>query len=804
MIRRIAPGLFLIALTTLMLELTLIRVFDVIWTPNMAYMVITLAMFCFALSGIYVALRPVKDVANVPRHLAAISLLFGVLALAFLPIMNALPIDFDNLLQHPTHGVVQFILMYGALALPFFLSGLVFTIVFSTYAEAIRTLYFWDLTGAGLGCIILVPLLPHFGPGGMLFIACGFALFASGLFLGNRRWLATSIAAGIMLIVVPLVATDGYLDFVEHTLKRGTKIFRAQGLVERTYWDPISKIDVVNHGSRKDILYDGGSQTSVITRFDGNLRELRKTLPANSFTQFTSPGVLASHVLKEQSDQDVLVIGSAGGQEVKAALTYGAKHVDAVELVGFVVRMGKEIYADYNGNFYNNPNVYYTTGEGRSFLRSTDKKYDIIQIFSNHTSSSIAAGNGAMSPTYLQTAEAYKEYFQHLKEDGILHINHHVYPRMVSTAALAWHRLGRGDFRKHVMVFESASKRFQDNLPTLLIKMQPWTADEAETLKRFFGVAVSLVEDPIEPKRSFLSEDFYTGEFPSNLARNLPFRAGPSTDDNPYFNFLRQTLGELQADPERYLNYSTASLLNSQLLPGFFPQDVAHLIITAVAAVVFILAFVFIPLYFSTAGRSDWPGKGSTLLYFACLGAGFIIIELIFIQLYMKLIGYPLYTYSTVVFALLLSAGIGSYSADKLGIDLSSRWQLPFAGIGIYGGVLLATHQIVFDMFLTTPTAVRILVATASIFPLGLFMGMPLPLGILAIKDQPKGAIPWAWGLNGLFTLVGGLLSVLSSIFLGFKITLLLAICVYGVAYFAFRRVRFVALLTAKAQRLAG
>jgi hypothetical protein len=70
---------------------------------------------------------------------------------------------------------------------------------------------------------------------------------------------------------------------------------------------------------------------------------------------------------------------------------------------------------------------------------------------SNHTSSSIAAGSGALSATYLQTTDAYKEYFSHLKEDGILHINHHIYPRMVLTAAKAWQELGLTDFKKHVL-----------------------------------------------------------------------------------------------------------------------------------------------------------------------------------------------------------------------------------------------------------------------------------------------------------------------------------------------------------------
>ena len=85
-------------------------------------------------------------------------------------------------------------------------------------------------------------------------------------------------------------------------------------------------------------------------------------------------------------------------------------------------------------------------GEARTFLRGTNKQYDIIQMFSNHSSSSITQGNGALESVYLQTVEAYEEYFTHLKPDGILSMNRHYYPRMLTTAAQAWHRLGRSDF----------------------------------------------------------------------------------------------------------------------------------------------------------------------------------------------------------------------------------------------------------------------------------------------------------------------------------------------------------------------
>ena len=125
--------------------------------------------------------------------------------------------------------------------------------------------------------------------------------------------------------------------------------------------------------------------------FDGDYEKLRSVLPEKAKEHFWDRYLVVSHYFKADSDSEVLVIGSAGGQETKAALTYNAKHVDGIELVGKVVELGKSTYADYIGNIMNDPRTDIRRGEGRSHLRSTDKKYDFIQINSNHTSSSIAA-----------------------------------------------------------------------------------------------------------------------------------------------------------------------------------------------------------------------------------------------------------------------------------------------------------------------------------------------------------------------------------------------------------------------------
>ncbi len=785
---RINIGLLCIALTTLMLELTLVRVFDVIWYSNMAYMVITLAMFCFGLSGIYSSLRPLPENVDVNKYLARLALLFSIFSIAILPALNWIPFNFDTLYTAPVKGILMFLVMYLFLIIPFFLAGLLFTTIFSAFSSKIQSLYCWDLTGAALGCLCLIPLLPPIGPGGILFVACALGLISSACFSVEKKWSIISLVLAAILIIFPFTKDD-YIDFKDHISKRGVKQAREKNFIEDSYWDPISKIDVVNFGSMKHVAYDGGSQSTFIFPFDGDFKAMRDDVLHGRGYHFYGPPVWVSHFLKKDSGHEVLVIGAAGGSETKAALMFGASHVDAVEMVGHVLDIGKNKYSQYNGNIYNHEKVNAIKGEGRSFLRSTDKKYDIIQIYSNHTSSSIAAGTGAMATTYLQTVEAYKEYFSHLKGGGILHINHHIYPRMITTAARAWKEMGKKDFLRHVVVLEAAGS-FQDNLPTMLIKESPWSEDEVEAVKSRFNKYTQVVVHPIHPETNMLPPVFFSGDMPQHLIDESHYRVEATTDDKPYFNFLRKKISTLQANNAEYLNYSTASLLNSQLKNGFIPSDVVHLIVTAIASLFFIVLFIFIPLFFSSAGRQKWQGKLTSLAYFSCLGSGFIIFELSFIQIFMKLIGYPLYTYSTVVFSLLLAAGLGSAASKKLNVLPEKSWALPFIGILICSISTLLGYNFWFELFLQTPTVIRVLAAIVLIFPLGFFLGMPFPLGILTIAKQPKGAIPWAWAMNGLFTVVGGLGSVLLSIFYGFKITLIVAIFLYIGAWLTFSKLR--------------
>jgi spermidine synthase len=781
---RTSLGVFFVSAAALLTEVLLIRVFDVLFFPNISYMIISCSLFAYGIAGVYSAVKPLPAEQNVWEVLSLWSLWLAFSILTILPVMNLLPYNMRLIAEQPIRQLLYFGGMYLSLALPFFWAGRIFTVLFSRYAKHIRALYFSDLAGAALGSVLLIPFIKFIGPGGLLFFATAISLFASLLFSAKKSRYAIWGSISLLLIILPFLRSPQYFDFREHQYKRGVKFAREQNLIEITVWDPISKIDVINYETLRYIAYDGGSQTSIFYNFDGDFQNLKNQLPAEIGKHFWQRGVLVSHMLREGSSPNVLIIGSAGGQEIKAALMYGANHVDAVELVGAVVDLGMTKYSDYIGNLFQNPSVSIHVDEGRNFIRSNQTKYDIIQIFSNHTSSSIAAGTGASATNYLQTTDAYKEYFSHLNRNGILHINHFFYAKMITTAARAWSEMGWGDFEKHVIVYEYSG---DETLPTLLIKMEPWTEEELQTIHQFLKAefpgeeaTYTLVVDPLHPENNSIPASYFTGLLSQTDIETAGIRIEPATDDRPYFNLLERSFNPF---PNGLVNFIKHPFEGVAL-------DLVTIFVTGGVALFYGALFIIIPLNYSAAGKLKWRNKSLSLVYFSCLGFGFIVIEFVFIQMFIHVIGSPLYTLSTILFTMLLSAGIGSFMSEKLRISAFSRWFVPFIGVVLTVILVLAILPQAKVFFLGTPLVVRILFVTLMIFPVGFFLGMPFPLGISTLESQPDGVIAWAWGMNGLFTIVGGLLAVIFSIQWGFTITLLIACATYLFAFLVFSRIR--------------
>ncbi|MDH3734571.1 MAG: hypothetical protein OEU54_13665, partial [Gemmatimonadota bacterium] len=368
--------------------------------------------------------------------------------------------------------------------------------------------------------------------------------------------------------------------------------------------------------------------------------------------------------------------------------------------------------------------------------------------------------------------------------------NHHLYPRIITTAASAWAELGRDDFERHVLVIHRA--RVRDWVATILIKMTPWTVDEVAHIEGLSSLSTgefTVAERPGDAEDGFVPIEFFSGEVPAELLDRIPYRVGPVTDDRPYFNFTRKSLDHLSEDRGDVVDRSVAAFLNEPLRGGI-PLDIAHLFVVGGICLVLASVFVLLPLSLSPAGRSDWRGKAPMLTYFALLGAGFIMIELTLLSMLIKTVGFPLHTFALVIFVLLAGAGGGSALAARFDVTPERRWYLPFVAVLAIGALFLATYDAWSARVLSAPAPARAAVAGLAILPLGVALGMPFPLGILWASRRHEGAVAWGWAMNGLFTAAGGVAASLLALTIGLRLTLAVGFALYVLAFLMFRSMR--------------
>ncbi len=153
-------------------------------------------------------------------------------------------------------------------------------------------------------------------------------------------------------------------------------------------------------------------------------------------------------------------------------------------------------------------------------------------------------------------------------------------------------------------------------------------------------------------------------------------------------------------------------------------------------------------LALALALAKDTTGRARPLLFFFCLGAAFVFVEVALMQHFVMFLGHPVYALSTVLVALLLRAGIGSVlTARVLPIDATTsarkRARTLVAALVVYSLVLGA----VLDKTVSLPFAARLLVTLVLLAPLGLLMGSQAPLGVKILSIHTPELIPWCWGL---------------------------------------------------------
>ena len=763
-------GLGLTSFAALLLELSLTRLFSVVLFYHFAFLAISIALLGLGAGGVFAyvlkhRLQKFGTRVLATRLCAANSLLVA----AVLEIVLHVPVSLDV----TGKNFLRLTVLYLTAAIPFFLTGLLFSVVFARESNRIPRLYGADLCGGALACLAVVPLLNWLGGPNAILIAA--AALAAAAFLWAETGSARRNAALLALALIVLTAANYSGRLIDVVYAKGR--FRDPAWVEFARWNAFSRVEVDRQGQAKAIVIDADASTYIM-----NAEVARWHETAWEDALMSAPPALAN-VLRPHGE--FAIIGPGGGVDVLRAVANGSPSVTGIEInpiIASTIMQGR--YADYSQHLYQRPEVRIHVSDGRSFLRSTAQQFDVVQMTLVDTWASTAAGAFALSENNLYTVEAFREYFDRLKPDGMIAITRWEFRqprealRVVAVAMEALHRLGVADPARNFIV-ASEGALDEDGIPVVVLAKKTAFAPAEEAavtahLSRYSKLHALYL--PSQPQQNPFSALIAAND-PYSFARSYAYNVTPVSDNAPFFFF---TLKAGQILGEQGLHHGIDWKVNLGVLV---------LLLVLVISLVAVLAFLILPLALTGEKRrhSAFP-----LIYFVAVGLGYILVEIAFIQRFVLFLGHPTYALTVVIFLLLLSSGAGS---------LCSRLWLPRAEM-VWIPILLVIVTLLADVFFLPSRLAalvgmaftyRLLVSGVLLIPLGFVMGMPFPTGLRALATSRRGefsanqsesdnGVEWAWSMNAAASVLGSVLAMVIAIQFGLTVTLACGAAAYLLA----------------------
>lgn len=739
-------GVFLITLSGLILEVGLTRIYSASVWYHFAFVAISVALLGWGLGGFTVHLLKQK-VQLTMNSAALVSALYALAIPLCLLLLVRFPFEMDRL---P--------LYFLAPLLPFFLAGMTLSIVFDLHRKFAGSLYFADLLGAAIGAVLVTLLLHWLGGESALLIGAVAPAIAAVCLLATgkaelshmaRAPLAVSVVAFAAVVVTAGAAFSSIKFGTLRVVPGTTKAMRRQmdaipeARITQTGWNAYSRIDAVEGIEQGELarLYIDSDAWTDIREWDGRIesaRDLRDSYRALPF--------------RLVPNAETLIIGPGGGPDVVAALSAGARKVTAVEMNPLMLKFVRN-YRERAANLYDRPDVETVLSEGRNFISRTDRKFDIILLGFVDSWASVASGGLSLSENYLYTAEAFQAYYDHLTDNGMLVILRwdSDVPRLVSNSVS---NLGaEAAAQRIVTLMERQTVADAPAQMLFMLRKRPFTADEISEIRNKWNLAEPIIMPGGHAPamiRDVLSGKITLDEYEAQSPRYV----GPVKDDSPFYFAIERP-------------FRMPSSIATTLLKWLLAPSVGMLVIFA---------------GFGRPRRASVGPYSGSVIYFAALGFGFIAVELALLQNLILLVGHPIFTLSVLLFTLLAAGGIGSALSTRVSIWMAC---LSVAVIGIIEAIALPW---LVPMLLWMPLWGRIAFAMVLIAPLGLVMGMPFPSGLRRTGNGSLPEPPFYWGLNGIMSVIGSIMTVFVALMAGFQTAMLMGSACYVIAALASKR----------------
>jgi spermidine synthase/MFS family permease len=808
---------FCVAAATMAYELLQTRVLSVLFYNHVVYLTVTIALLGFGISGVLVSIfsrRGVTFDSWITLSLAGFTLS------SFLCIRFA---SFTPLLFESTKAKLLF--CYMVLVLPFLFAGAALGLIFMTHARRIYSLYFTDLLASALGGVAFTFLLRPLGADLLVWSIAGILLFAFLTYgLATRVSLVFSGAVLAICLAAFFIWRVDLLNEQPEPYKIPAQVYRPDrpdARIEASEWTTIAKIDILSDPKVNLITHRPDPNASSFKELtqDGDAFAI---LPGLELRNSIFEEANGSHPMSAQNlgylirphPEASLIIGVGGGMDIVPAKAFGAKQITGVEINPATVDLMKNRYADYlQWPKWDNVNLQWA--EGRHYVKSTDQQFDTITLSGVDTFSALSAGAYVLSENYLYTVEAIEDYLKALKPDGIATIFRWLfqYPReslrLANLYVTAAERMGLRSPSQSVMIV-AVDFGWQYRWAATIFKKKPFTPDEVD---RILGQIKKQSPGEQSGTQSPLTAVYIPDVFPKDLQekreaeffqydkeymapardafmrliragskeerrafeKEYSYNVAPVYDDRPFF-FEYHKLQELFANQDK----------NQFGIRGVIVHYVLYVLLglTGIATILGIM----LPLYvFEREGlkvKGAWP----LLAFFSSLGVGFMFIELGVIQRLNLYLGHPMYSLAVVLSGLLLCTGIGSYRAGKRNKETPMALRDGMLGSAIVSLAWLIGSFYVIPWTMGWPLWARVLLTLLSLYPIGLQIGVPFATGLRYLENYYPRFIPWAWGVNGLTSVMASILAILIAMRTGFTAVIVLGSLTYILGYLAIRR----------------
>ncbi len=780
-------ALFFISAALLSFEISLMRMLRVEGFGNFTYGAIALALTGFGASGTVFSLLRNRISGNE----ALLSFWSPVLFCFFLGFgfwcsklvaFDALRILWDR------NQLLRLLLRYLLYAIPF-ITGSAF-VVLAFFIGSPGRVYAFNLAGSGFGVFLILATLHFITPARILtvpmFLALIAVLFSVFAFpgLSIKRYLCLPlISAGLLLLslgdirILPFKGREMALNLPDAKI------------VEQ-HISPYGTIEIISSKKIRiarglSLTFEGELPEQHALYIDGDfLSSIDRITDSSSMDYLLYMTQGAVYQLHEAPSVFITELG--GGTPVERSYRSGSREITAAEENPRIPELLKVNFSDFTGNLFNSPGTTLTTKAGRSFLYGSNRRWDIIDIPENPLASSIG-GIYATDSDYRLTANAFGEYLEALKADGTVSATVALkqpprnLPKLAATAMVALRETTATPARCIIIIRSWSSG-------TILVKKRPFTGQEIERIIDFceamrFDLVYYPGMTPGEANRFNIVQDriYYSTVLPviqgdRSFTDRYVFNISPATDNKPYFFYFFK-IGKLH-----YLFRETGR-------QWLFVVEGGYIVLFATFITTLILAALCILLPPLCLGWKSAESPVRVLMYFSMIALAFMFIEVLLMQKFRRYIANPLYTSSFIIATLLICTGIASFFSDRIKRRRRSL-ALTLAALTIYFTLLLLMFETLFPLLIRGPRIVELVLPILSTAPLGLCMGIFFPLGMSGLKEVDAGALPWAWSINGFFSVIASSGVVLVASNAGLLVTAVIAVLCYWISLLFFPGIR--------------